>query len=1452
LGGLVTPGDYVVVIPTSNFIASGALETYASTDTAINNDGTLPPSTGVESGYGAINDDNNDNGSQNATYGVISNLISLSLQNERDDEDVNNKEVGVLDGEDASNNPIAFNNSDLTVDFGFYLPMSLGNFVWVDLNNNGVYDSATEYPVPDGVLLELFESDGTTPIPNPAFPTLDYQTTTNNGFYLFDELPPGDYVVRLIDLNFLPTGLLEGYLGSDNGSSYQDDTDTDQNDNGRDVLPTINGIPSGVITLAYNTEPLSEATSGNTADGPDGRGNNGELDANSNLTVDFGVYPTTYYSIGNRVWIDNGAGANEGNGVHNSDELGVVNVIVDLFRDENDGGAGPPDGIPDNTTPIASTTTDVDGYYLFDSLASGNYIVSVAPANFQFGGVLRGYSATLQTDASESATDNFSDQVNVSSDINFGYYSATYTLGPGPVEPTGETDPTPAGAAQDSGTDPFGTPIPNDQSNLTVDFGFIPTLSLGNLVWFDIDNDGYFDGGSEIGIAGVTVELYLDDGNGTFEGTETLVNTDITDGNGYYLFNDLQPGSYFLHIPNNPNWTGGGPMPLTGFMSSGPDAPVPDRSDNNDNGIGTGDTNPSPGVTSQILTLAFDSAPTGESTLSNNPADGPEFRGTSNPTDNNSDLTWDFGFYQTEVMSIGNIVWIDDGNTTGIANDGLRNGDELGVDRVTVELYADSDSDGNPDTITPIETAITANGGYYLFDGLPPGQYVVVIAENNFSSGVLYGYLSTLDGTPDNDNQDNGDDNPTPWSGGVKSNTVVLAVGTEPSPLNLPDDDEAVTGTGANGETDDNSNLTVDFGFIPAYDWGDAPDSYGTDNDVTTTTIPIGDSNQVGPSHRIVANLYLGAFVDDETNGVPVPDGTSNNTNDVDGDGADGGFDEDGMAAPVFVAGTTETIDITVYNNTGTDANLIAWFDWNGNDVFDVSEGYAAIVPDGTDGIIQIDIIVPVNAEDLTGGATYARLRLTTDSINNNEPTGIKNDGEVEDYFITVLDVNLLINKTDGRNSIMAGVVNTYTITIENSGVERTGVRFYDDLPLATALDANGYDPETIEWTCAAENGASCIANAPSGTGSSGGPYGANATSVIIDELIDLPRNGRVIYTVNARVNEDAGQIPLGNTNPIRNVAQLPNESPPLEDEDLTSVIFDPPFGIKVGTYRGYNIIRWTMAWYNPGATQTNVTINDVLPSNQQFPSTTAGINLQCSGSIGTCSIVGDDRVQWTGTMLSSTPDNDANAVLIEFNTLVAGDGTYNNTAVLNYSGAQVSASGRVVVDLSSLPETGFAPNVITDLSQKPPVIYAETGELMVEIPALGINIPIVGVPLQNGEWDVSWLGNQAGWLEGSAFPSWTGNSVLTGHVYGANGLPGPFIDVHELSYGDNVIIHVDGQMYTYKVQMNKVVDPDDLSIFEHETLDWLTLVTCKDYDEETNSYEKRVVVRAVLVDVTR
>jgi len=46
-------------------------------------------------------------------------------------------------------------------------------------------------------------------------------------------------------------------------------------------------------------------------------------------------------------------------------------------------------------------------------------------------------------------------------------------------------------------------------------------------------------------------------------------------------------------------------------------------------------------------------------------------------------------------------------------------------------------------------------------------------------------------------------------------------------------------------------------------------------------------------------------------------------------------------------------------------------------------------------------------------------------------------------------------------------------------------------------------------------------------------------------------------------------------------------------------------------------------------------------------------------------------------------------------------------------------------------------------------------------------------------------------------------------------------------------------------------VEPTDNSILKHEEKPWLTLVTCKDYDEKTNTYRKRVIVRAVLISAS-
>jgi len=166
------------------------------------------------------------------------------------------------------------------------------------------------------------------------------------------------------------------------------------------------------------------------------------------------------------------------------------------------------------------------------------------------------------------------------------------------------------------------------------------------------------------------------------------------------------------------------------------------------------------------------------------------------------------------------------------------------------------------------------------------------------------------------------------------------------------------------------------------------------------------------------------------------------------------------------------------------------------------------------------------------------------------------------------------------------------------------------------------------------------------------------------------------------------------------------------------------------------------------------------------------------------------------------------------------------------------------------LPATGFAKNIKTAVGLQPSDLNYAATDLSLEIPSLGVKVPIVGVPQKNGIWNVSWLGEQAGWLEGSAFPSWSGNSVLTGHVYSASGLPGPFVDLNKLKYGDKIIVHAYGQKYTFEVQTNSIVDPDDKTVMKHEEKSWLTLITCKDYDEKLKTYRKRVVVRAVLVKV--
>ena len=163
------------------------------------------------------------------------------------------------------------------------------------------------------------------------------------------------------------------------------------------------------------------------------------------------------------------------------------------------------------------------------------------------------------------------------------------------------------------------------------------------------------------------------------------------------------------------------------------------------------------------------------------------------------------------------------------------------------------------------------------------------------------------------------------------------------------------------------------------------------------------------------------------------------------------------------------------------------------------------------------------------------------------------------------------------------------------------------------------------------------------------------------------------------------------------------------------------------------------------------------------------------------------------------------------------------------------------------LPATGFAPNVITSLPAQPEYsLYQSYSDFSLEIPSLGVMTNIVGVPFTNDAWDTTWLGSSAGYLAGTAFPTWDGNSVITGHVYGYNGLTGPFVNIGKLSWGQQIVIRAFGERYIYSVRSVQTVSPDDLSVLSHKDNPWVTLITCKGYNQASNTYASRVAVRAV------
>ena len=217
----------------------------------------------------------------------------------------------------------------------------------------------------------------------------------------------------------------------------------------------------------------------------------------------------------------------------------------------------------------------------------------------------------------------------------------------------------------------------------------------------------------------------------------------------------------------------------------------------------------------------------------------------------------------------------------------------------------------------------------------------------------------------------------------------------------------AVAETGVN--TEDNyvwANLTSFSVYtalgeeLEGYDFGDAPDPYPT---------LLADDG----ARHVATGPMLGFFRDTEPDGQP--------TFGADGDDLDSPInDEDGVIfyAPITARAdgpTTAAVDIILQNADATSNLLNAWIDFNQNgDWDDPGEQIFTDYDLGTaDGTFTLTFDIPqADGQALVLGDTYARFRLSTQS--GLSYTGLANDGEVEDYLVTLVPDSWSDNFDDG------------------------------------------------------------------------------------------------------------------------------------------------------------------------------------------------------------------------------------------------------------------------------------------------------------------------------------------------------------------------------------------------------------------------------------------------------
>lgn len=174
-------------------------------------------------------------------------------------------------------------------------------------------------------------------------------------------------------------------------------------------------------------------------------------------------------------------------------------------------------------------------------------------------------------------------------------------------------------------------------------------------------------------------------------------------------------------------------------------------------------------------------------------------------------------------------------------------------------------------------------------------------------------------------------------------------------------------------------------------DFGDAPDSY--------TTLAEYD----GPEHVIQPGFFLGNGVDAEADGQPNSTATGDDTAGVD--------DEDGVTFldPV-VAGNEVRVQVVA----SADGYLDGWLDFGRDGTWFEAEDLILDAVPVEAGTNTLSFEAPTDLWIFSAGASFARFRFS--STGSLGFTGLADDGEVEDYAVTL---SVLRDFGDAPNSYM-------------------------------------------------------------------------------------------------------------------------------------------------------------------------------------------------------------------------------------------------------------------------------------------------------------------------------------------------------------------------------------------------------------------------------------------------